>query len=159
MVGRQQEREVVEEENSRNLETIQGFEVKIEVINATIKQSVMTRLWLETLDSSKVFKHWQPEKTRYRPYFLRSKLELKLLFALRIDELNFKMSRRRESIKKYGGVHCWVKVCLGNDGPQHVAECFGYKSRIKPGYTEKELADYLWDLHAERIRKFGQPLV
>ena len=145
MVGRQQEREVVEEENSRNLETIQGFEVKKEVINATIKQSVMTRLWLETLDSSKVFKHWQPEKTRYRPYFLRSKLELKLLFALRIDELNFKMSRRRESIKKYGGVH--------------VAECFGYKSRIKPGYTEKELADYLWDLHAERIRKFGQPLV
>ena len=69
-MGRQQEREVVEEENSRNLETIQGFEVKKEVINATIKQSVMTRLWLETLDSSKVFKHWQPEKTRYCPYFL-----------------------------------------------------------------------------------------
>ena len=132
---------------------------KKEVIDATIKEAVMTRLWLETLDSSKTFKHWRPEKTSNQPYFLRSKLESKLLFVLRIGELNFKMSRRRESIKKYGGVHCWVKVCLGNDGPQHVAECFGYESRIKPGYTENELVDYLKDLHAERIRKFGQPLV
>ena len=38
-----------------------------EVIDQTVKESVSTRLWLETLVSSKTFKHWTPEKTSNRP--------------------------------------------------------------------------------------------
>ena len=106
-----------------------------EVIDETVKEAVSTRLWLETLASSKTFKHWTPEKTSNRPYFLRTKLESKLMLALRIGELNYKLSRKNESIKKFGGLDCWVKVCLGTDGPRHVAECFGYEARIKPGWT------------------------
>ena len=50
---------------------------KKEVIDATIKEAVMTRLWLETLDSSKTFKHWRPEKTSNRPYFYLQKVKVK----------------------------------------------------------------------------------
>ena len=129
------------------------------VIDRTVKEAVSTRLWLETLVSSKTFKHWTPEKTSNRPYFLRSKLEAKLMLGLRIGELNFKLSRKTESIRRFGGLECWVKVCLGTDGPMHVAECFGYSARIKPGHSEDELVDYLVELHKERLKKFGQPLV
>ena len=38
-------------------------------------------------------------------------------------------------------------------------ECFGYSARIKPGHSEDELVDYLVELHKERLKKFGQPLV
>ena len=92
-------------------------------------------------------------------YFVRSKLEAKLLLAMRIGELNFKLSRKRESIKKYGGLQCFVQSCLGSDGPQHVAECFGYDARLKPGYGEDQLVDYLKELHTERLRKYNLPLV
>ena len=86
-----------------------------------------------------------PENSN-RPYFLRSKLKSKLL---RISELNFKMSCRSGSEKKFGGVHCWIKVCMGNDKPQHIAECFGYESHINPGHTEDKQVEYLKDLHIE----------
>ena len=136
-----------------------NFVVK-ETVDSSVKLAVSTRLWLATLDSSKTFKHWNPDAwSQNKPYFVKSKLESKLLLALRIGELNFKLSRKRESIKKFGGLQCFVGSCLGQDGPQHVAECYGYEARLKPGNGEDQLAEYLRDLHVERLKKYGQPLV
>ena len=133
--------------------------VEKNVIDSSVKQAVATRLWLETFDSTKTFKHWTPEMTMNRSYFMMPKLESKLLLALRIGELNFKLSRKRESLQRYGGLECFVGVCLGLDGPQHVSECFGYEARLKPGHSEKELAEYLKELHLERMKKYSLPLV
>ena len=38
---------------------------------------------------------------------------------------------------------------MGNDKPQHIAECFGYESHINPGHTEDKQVEYLKDLHIE----------
>ena len=102
----------------------------------------MTRLWLETLDSSKTFKHWQLKKTSNCLYFLQSKLESKLLFALRIGELNFKMKEGGNPSKSMGECTVGSKCALG---------MMVHSTLPSVLVTSRE--------HAERIRKFGQPLV
>ena len=129
------------------------------VIDTTVKQAVMMRMWFKTLDSSKTFKHWDPTQDSNKSYFLGTKLEAKLMLALRVGELNFKVNRRRESVKKYGGVQCMVGVCMEDDSLLHVGECFGYTARLQPGGGEQQLMEYLKALHAERLAKYKQPLV
>merc|ERR1712025_967593 len=115
---------------------------------------------MDTLDSKKTFKHWTPVKDSNKVYFLKSKLEAKLLFSLRIGELNFKTNRRVESERKFGGTDCWTKVCLGKDDLHHVMECFGYETRLKKnGVSGDDMAEYLKKLHVERLKKHNQPLV
>ena len=44
-------------------------------------------------------------------------------------------------------------ICLGDDGPRHVAEGFGYEARIKSGYSDDEIIDYL---NVGRVFLFGK---
>ena len=49
---------------------------------------------------------------------------------MRVDELNFRTSRKHEAIAKYGGTQCLVGVCSGSDDQAHVESCFGYKLQL-----------------------------
>ena len=59
----------------------------------------------------------------------------------------------------YGGLQCHVKVCGGLDDIDHIQECFGYTTRLKGNGSEEAMADYLLELHKERVAKFGVPLM
>ena len=62
-------------------------------------------------------------------------------------------------MKLYGGVQCHVKVCGGKDEISHIMECFGYTTKLKGDGSEEALADYLFELHKERVKKFGVSLM
>ena len=85
----------------------------------------------------------------------------KLVLSLKMGELELKSNRRQESIKQYGGVHCLVGWCGGDDDINHVMKCPGYD--IKPPRDDKGkediIAAYLIELNSERIRKWGCPLI
>ena len=76
-------------------------------------------------------------------------------------ELELKGNRRNESVKQYGGIHCWVGWCCGDDDINHIMKCEGYNTkppRDDKG-DEKVIADYLIELNSERIRRWGCPLI
>ena len=71
----------------------------------------------------------------------------------RIGELNFRTNRRGESIKKYGGTDCHVKICSGEDSYVHVKDCLGYTARLGAADNEYTLLRYLKQLNEERRKK------
>ena len=62
-------------------------------------------------------------------------------------------------MSRYGGTHCLVKVCGGEDEIDHITKCFGYSSVCPTGGNTKQLAEYLVALNTERIKKFKLPLI
>ena len=78
---------------------------------------------------------------------------------LEIGELNLSVNGPNEAMKLYGGLHCHVKVCGGLDEMSHIQNCFGYSSRLKGDGNEEAMAEYLLELHKERVKKFGISLM
>ena len=121
-------------------------------------------LWHASMTSTKVLTNMTPRPVRgwNRPQYMAwDKLPGKLLLALKLGELELKANRRNESIKQYGGFHCWVGWCCGDDDINHVMVCEGYDTkppRDDKG-DEKIVADYLIELNSERIRRWGCPLI
>ena len=76
------------------------------------------------------------------------------MLAYQLGEFQIKSSREGEPRRQYGGVHCWLGVCGGSDELSHTAR----SPDVKEG-AQRNLALYLIELNAERIRKWGQPLV
>ena len=88
-----------------------------------------------------------------------NKLQSKLILAWRTGELNMLTNRKNESIRKLGSTECLTRVCGGEDDLDHVQECFGYEARPSSEGSEQAMADYLYELHKERVRKFKRPLI
>ena len=61
-----------------------------------------------------------------------------------VGELNLLTNKKREYMSWYGGTHCLVKVCGGED---------------EIGDSTKQLAEYLVALNRERIKKYNLPLI
>ena len=133
-------------------------------VSDRLRDRAYYEVWAAGLESRKTKSSWEPRQTALwnKPwYFCWGKLEGKLMLAYQLGELQLKTSRRGESRRNYGGVHCWVGVCEGDDELSHIAECPGYTVRppdVKDG-NPRNLAFYLIELNAERIRRWGQPLV
>ena len=118
----------------------------------------MNKMWFSLMGSKKVVTRWTPKKTSNRGYFLFSRLEAKLMLAYRVGELNLLTNRPKESVSKLGSTECLVRVCGGEDDLDHISQCFGYESRLE-GPSEQDQATYLRNLHKERTKKFGKPLI
>ena len=99
---------------------------------------------------------WSLEKNSNRDYFHFSKMESKLVFHLMIGELNLLTNKTRT---RFGGTHCLVKVCRGEDEIDHITKCFGYSAKCPNGGNTKQLAQYLVELNRKRIKKYNLPLV
>ena len=113
-------------------------------IDYAVKTTSRTETWIGLTKSSKVLMRWTPEKNSNRDYFHFSKLESKLVFHLMVGELNLLTNKKREYMSRYGGTHCLVKVCGGED---------------EIGDSTKQLAEYLVALNRERIKKYNLPLI
>ena len=128
-------------------------------IDRAVKENSRTDTWISLTKSSKVLMRWTPEKNSNRDYFHFTKFESKLVFFLFVGELNLLTNKKREFMSRYGGTHCLVKVCGGEDEIDHITKCFGYSTQCPKGGNTKQLAEYLVALNRERIKKFNLPLI
>ena len=151
--------EVAEYCNEFNLPDITSEGLLKKHIDEAVKNSSRTETWVGLTRSSKVLMRWTPEKNSNRDYFHFSKLESKLVLHLFIGELNLLTNKKREYMARYGGTHCLVKVCGGDDEIDHITKCFGYTAKCPMGGNTKQLAQYLVELNKERIKKYNLPLV
>ena len=92
-------------------------------------------------------------------YATLPKNKAKLMLCYEMGELNFRRSRRTESIKKYGNVNCLVPHCNFEDKLSHVQTCEGYTSRLPDGAGPYEFIQYLSDLELERNKSFNRSLI
>ena len=81
--------------------------------------------------------------------------------AFKLGELELKTNRSGEASRTYGGTHCLVGVCGGQDDLDHIAECVGYNARPDGVWKgdPKSVVQYLMRLSAERTRRWGMPLL
>ena len=82
-----------------------------------------------------------------------------MLFFYYVGEVNFRTNRKREALTKFGGVHCLVGVCCGDDSLEHVQHCPGYRTRSPDNMRDEDLGKYLLELHRERIQRWNAPLI
>ena len=123
------------------------------------KKHSMNAMWRSLLSSKKVIMRWSPEKTSNRSYFMFNKFESQLMLALMVGELNFLTNRSKEYLRSLGSTECLVRVCGGEDTLDHVSQCFGYNTRYTGDGSEKSQAEFLVELHKERVKKFKFPLI
>ena len=123
------------------------------------KKHCMNVMWRSLLSSKKVIMRWSPEKTSNRSYFMFNKFESQLMLALMVGELNFLTNRSKEYLRSLGSTECLVRVCGGEDTLDHVSQCFGYTTRYTGDGSEKSQAEFLVELHKERVKKFMFPLI
>ena len=87
------------------------------------------------------------------------KNKAKLMLMWELGELNFRMARKHEALKKYGSVECLVPHCREMDELNHVKECDGYTARLRDDAGPYEFIDYLAELELERNQKFNKSLI
>ena len=108
--------------------------------------------------------NWEPRthETWNKPwYFTWSKLEGKMMAAFKLGELELKTNRSGEASRTYGGTHCLVGVCGGQDNLNHIADCAGYETWPDGVWKgdPKSVVHYLMRLSAERTLRWGMPLL
>ena len=133
--------------------------VEPDVIKEKIKRKAMGELWQAHIFAKKPPITNIREDCKSRFYFELPKNKAKLMLCYEIGELNFRVNRKNEAKKKYGGTQCLVKGCVEEDSWQHVQECHGYTSRLKKGWGPYDLINYMVELENERNRKHNRSLI
>ena len=144
-----------------NMPDITIYNIGKENLKKKIWEVARARLWEVVLKDRRVPYHDDPRKYK-KSYWQMSKRKALLVFGYQIGNLDFRNNKRRESVRKFGGVNCLIPHCEGIDEIDHVKSCQGYKT--KPGKyafsgNDEELAEYLDNLDNERFSICREPLL
>ena len=128
-------------------------------IKATIDRKVLDRQWILDLKAKKPPMSIRRENRAQKFYSTLPKNKSKLMLCYEVGELNFRRSRRQESLKKYGNFDCLVPFCREEDSLHHVQRCPGYTAKLEEGAGPYQFIDYLTELELERNKRFNRSLI
>ena len=143
-----------------NLPDVTEHRVTKESIKENVWLKARKELWKNTVRNKRI--PIVPEfRKKKKNYWTFPKREARLIMSHNIGELNFKVNKKQESLKKYGNLNC-IAGCDEVDSYDHVKQCARYYTQAK-NYeldgTDEKLAQYLVDLDNERFKRYAHPLV
>ena len=133
--------------------------VNPEIIKKRIERVVLDRQWILDLKAKKPPLSIRRDSRAQKFYTSLPKNKAKLMLCYELGDLNFRVSRRNEAIKKYGSTECLVPFCREPDSLDHVSKCRGYTAKLKEDAGPYELIEYLAELEQERTKTFRKSLI
>ena len=129
-------------------------------IRERIEARVFNRLWINCLGAKKPPLAARRHDGRARYYSHMPTNKAKLMLCFEVGDLNFRKSRKREALSRYGSFECLVPFCKEEDSFEHVKMCPGYTASLTKSDPEpSEIIEYLTQLEEERVKRFKKSLI